>query len=101
MVVEEDKRYSEEYLDPEKRSIANAIQIFFTDGSSTEKVEVEYPIGHKFRREEGIPVLQARFDRNLRTRFPSKHAAEISALLNDAAAFEETPVNELMDLFVI
>ncbi|MET1255990.1 bifunctional 2-methylcitrate dehydratase/aconitate hydratase [Aliikangiella maris] len=101
MMVEEDKRYTEDYLNPEKRSIANAIQIFFTDGSSTDKVEVEYPIGHKFRREEGIPVLQAKFERNVKTRFPAKHADEIVSLCNDKAAFEAMPVNEFMSLLVI
>ena len=57
MVIEEDKRYSQEYLEADKRSIANAVQIFFEDGTSTEKIEVEYPLGHRRRREEGIPLL--------------------------------------------
>ena len=101
MTVKEDKRYSEDYHDVDKRSIANAIQVFFKDGSSSEKVEVEYPIGHKRRREEGIPVLQAKFARNVRTRFPAKHAGEIINLCNDKKVFEELPVNEFMDLLVI
>ncbi|TQV84465.1 bifunctional 2-methylcitrate dehydratase/aconitate hydratase [Aliikangiella coralliicola] len=101
MIVREDKRYSEDYLDTEKRSIANAIEIFFTDGSSTKKIEVEYPIGHKFRREEGIPVLRAKFDRNVRTRFPDKHANEIVELCDNKEVFENLPVNEFMDLLVI
>jgi 2-methylcitrate dehydratase len=70
MVVREDERYTREYLDPDKRSIANAVQVFFRDGSSTDKVEVEYPIGHRRRRAEGIPVLEAKFLAALRTRFP-------------------------------
>ena len=69
MVIEEDPRYSKEYLEADKRSIANAIQIRFTDGSVTEKVEVEYPIGHKRRREEGIPVLLEKFSANLSSQF--------------------------------
>ncbi|MET1253732.1 bifunctional 2-methylcitrate dehydratase/aconitate hydratase [Aliikangiella maris] len=101
MVVAEDKRYSEEYHDPNKRSIANAIQIVFKDGTKTEKVEVEYPIGHKFRREEGIPVLQAKFERNVKTRFPQKHANAIVEICNDKETFEGMPVNEFMDLLVI
>ena len=101
MVVSEDQRYTEEYLDPKKRSIANAIQIFFKDGSSTEKVQVEYPIGHKFRRIEGIPLLQAKFARNVKTRFPGKHARTIVEICNDKEAFERLPVNEFMDLLVI
>ncbi|MGD8556734.1 MAG: bifunctional 2-methylcitrate dehydratase/aconitate hydratase, partial [Chromatiales bacterium] len=58
MEIVEDERYTREYLEPDKRSIANAIQVFFKDGSSTEKVAVEYPIGHRRRRDEGIPVLE-------------------------------------------
>ena len=64
MDVIEDKRYSAEYHDPEKRSIANALQVFFKDGSSTEKVEVEYPIGHRRRRGDGIPLLEKKFLNN-------------------------------------
>jgi 2-methylcitrate dehydratase len=101
MLVSEDKRYTQEYLDPKKRSIANAMQIFFTDGSSTEKVEVEYPLGHKSRRVEGIPLLQAKFARNVKTRFPGKHAKAIVDICNDKEAFEGLPVNEFMDLLVI
>ena len=57
MVIEEDKRYTKEYLEADKRSIANSIQIFFSNGSSTEKIEVEYPIGHRRRREEGLSLI--------------------------------------------
>ncbi len=71
MTVQEDKQYSADYHDPEKRSIANAIQIVFKDGTHTDKVAVEYPIGHRRRREEGIPVLESKFRRNLLTCFPS------------------------------
>jgi 2-methylcitrate dehydratase len=101
MVVSEDNRYTEEYLDPKKRSIANAVQIFFKDGSNTEKVEVEYPLGHKIRRAEGIPLLQAKFERNVKTRFPGKHAKVITEICNNKEEFEELPVNEFMDLLVI
>ena len=101
MVVTEDLRYSKEYHDPDKRSIANAIQIFFKDGSSTEKVEVEYPIGHKNRREEGIPVLVNKFKTNLATRFPSRQAEMIFNLCSDAEQLAATPVNEFVDMMVI
>ena len=70
MVVEEDARYSREYHEPDKRSIANAIQVFFKDGTKTEKVEVEYPIGHRRRRKEGIPILEEKFRRNLADAVP-------------------------------
>ena len=62
-------QYSKDYLDPEKRSIANAVQVFFKDGSSTEKVVVEYPIGHRRRRAEGMPLLMKKFEANLASRF--------------------------------
>ncbi|TQV81331.1 bifunctional 2-methylcitrate dehydratase/aconitate hydratase [Exilibacterium tricleocarpae] len=101
MEVVEDKRYSEEYHDPDKRSIANALQVFFKDGTATEKVEVEYPIGHRRRREEGIPVLEEKFKRNLATRFPAGRCAAIFSLCKDQQALEATPVNAFMDLFVI
>ena len=101
MEVLEDKRYSEEYHDPEKRSIANAIQIFFKDGTSTDKVAVEYPIGHRRRREEGIPVLENKFKRNLATRFPTGTCEDIFDLCKDQFQLEATPVNEFMDMFVI
>jgi 2-methylcitrate dehydratase len=101
MVVEEDERYSREYHEPDKRSIANAIQVFFKDGSKTERVEIEYPIGHRRRRDEGIPVLEAKFARNLATRFPAKQVKRIVAMCDDQAALEATPVNEFVDAMLI
>ena len=77
MVVTEDKQYSEDYLDPEKRSIANKLRVFFNDGSSTEEIEVEYPIGHRRRRDEGIPVLQNKFLKNLKTVFDDEKSEKI------------------------
>ncbi|KXI22587.1 bifunctional 2-methylcitrate dehydratase/aconitate hydratase [Photobacterium sanguinicancri] len=101
MQVQEDKRYSAEYLEDDKRSIANAIQVFFTDGSSTEKVAVEYPIGHRRRRQEGVPVLERKFVRNLQTRFPAVTSQSIFELCSDQAKLESTPVNEFMAMFAI
>lgn len=100
-ICQEDTRYSQDYLDPDKRSIANAVQVFFNDGSQTEKIEVEYPLGHRRRRQQGIPLLEAKFKAHLGRRFPSKQAGRIFDLLNDAPRLENTPVNEFMDLFVI
>lgn len=99
--VVEEERYSREYLDPDKRAIANAVQIFFADGTKTEKVEIEYPIGHRRRREEGIPLLEQKFAANLRTRFPTRRAEEIGALCLDRERLEATPVSEFMGMFVI
>ena len=101
MAVEEDARYSREYHEPDKRSIANAIQVFFRDGSSTEPVAVEYPIGHRSRRDEGMPLLVAKFESNLATRFPRARAQAIRDLCLDADALSATPVNEFLDLLVI
>ena len=101
MAVEEDARYSREYHEPDKRSIANAVQVFFTDGTSTDKVAVEYPIGHRRRRDEGIPRLVEKFEANLATRFPAARARAISDLCLDRERFEGTPVDEFMGLLVI
>ena len=77
MVVTENKKYSEDYLDPEKRSIANKLKVLFKDGSSTEEIEVEYPIGHRRRRNEGIPVLENKFLSNLKTVFDEEKSEKI------------------------
>ena len=101
MIVSENKRYSDDYHAPDKRSIANAIQVFFNDGSQTERVEVEYPIGHSRRREERIPVLVSKFKSNVATRFPAKHARDIIELMMDKDELEATSVNEFMNLLMI
>lgn len=101
MEVIEEPRYTREYMEADKRSIANALQIFFKDGTSTEKVEVEYPVGHRRRRAEGIPLLEEKFRSNLATRFPAARVERIFALCKDQKALEAMPVNEFMDLLVI
>ncbi|PAU56893.1 2-methylcitrate dehydratase [Pseudomonas indica] len=101
MVIVEDERYSREYLEADKRSIANAVQVFFTDGSATEKVEVEYPIGHRRRRAEGIPLLEEKFKANLASRFPGQRCMQIFSLCQDRARLESMPVDRFMALFVI
>jgi len=100
MVVTENRRFSEEYLEPDKRAIGNAIQIFFADGSSTERIAVDYPIGHRRRRTEGIPVLMEKFLRNLSTRFDDLQAGRITAAFDDRRRLEGMPVNEFMELWV-
>jgi 2-methylcitrate dehydratase len=97
----ENKRYSRDYLDPRKRSIANQLQIFFKDGTRTRKVAVEYPLGHRRRRHEGIPLLEAKFRRNLARRFPKERCEAILELCGDPKRLEATPANEFVDLFVI
>ena len=101
MAVVEDRRYSRDYLDPEKRSIANAVQVFFKDGSSTEQVEVEYPIGHRRRRAEGIPLLIKKFEANLASRLAPARCKEILELCLDLDRLEATPVDKFMDMFVV
>jgi 2-methylcitrate dehydratase len=101
MVVREEPRFTEEYLDPEKRSIGNAVQVFFRDGSSTERISIDYPIGHRRRRSEGIPVLEAKFLDALHTRFPKSQARRVYDLCLDAERLSNTPVNRFMDLLVI
>jgi len=101
MEVVEDQAYSRDYYDPQKRAIANAVQVFFNDGSATEKVAVDYPIGHRRRRAEGIPLLEEKFAHNLATRFPAGRCAQIVELCDDQARLEQTAVHRFVDLFVI
>jgi aconitate hydratase 2/2-methylisocitrate dehydratase/2-methylcitrate dehydratase len=101
MICVEKPEYTRDYLDPEKRSIANAIQVFFKDGSSSENIAVEYPIGHRRRRAEGIPELIKKFKINLARRFDAKKQAEILALCADQKKLEATPVNQFVDLLVV
>ncbi|MDP5273570.1 bifunctional 2-methylcitrate dehydratase/aconitate hydratase, partial [Chengkuizengella axinellae] len=101
MVVEENEQYSVDYLDGDKRSIANAIQVHFKDGSTTEKIAVEYPLGHRKRRSEAKPKLVEKFEQNLATRFPTKKVESIVQLCMDQTRLEETAVHDFMKLFKI
>ncbi len=100
MEVIEDKRYSADYHDPDKRSIANAIEIVFKDKRRTEKVEVEYPIGHRRRRRDGIPLLVAKCRRNLATRLPSGQSETFMQLFADPGRLDTTPVTRFMEMLV-
>jgi 2-methylcitrate dehydratase len=101
IVCVEDKRFTKDYHDPEKRSIANALTVEFRDGTKLAEIVVEYPIGHKRRRKEGMPVLVEKFKPNLARRFPEKQRAAILALCTDSRRLDETPVNEFVDLMAI
>lgn len=101
MSVEVDDRYTKEYLQSDKRSIANAVQIFYKDGSKSQKVEVEYPIGHKRRRSEGIPLLIKKFESNLAGRLSPKKCEIINKLFADQKTLENTAFNEFSDLFAL
>src|SRR3954454_12775522 len=97
----EDPQFTGDYHDPEKRSIANALTVEFKDGKRLAETVVEYPIGHKRRREEGMPVLVEKFRTNLARRFPAKQQKAILELCLDAERLAATPVNEFVDLMVI
>ena len=101
IVCIEDQRFSRDYHDPAKRSIANAITVEFKDGSSLKEVVCEYPIGHKRRRKEGMPLLVEKFRRNLARRFPQKQADSIMDLCQEKEQLAAKPVNEFVDMFVI
>ncbi|MCG3419853.1 bifunctional 2-methylcitrate dehydratase/aconitate hydratase [Oceanobacillus jordanicus] len=99
MVVTENKAYTEDYLDPEKRSIANAVQVHFIDGTSTESVACEYPLGHRFRREEAIPKVLEKYAANLATQYPRKQLEQIEAVSYKYETLANMNVNEFMELF--
>ena len=101
MACIEDKGYSRDYLDAKKRSIANQLQISFKDGTKTRKVAVEYPLGHRRRRREGIPLLEEKFRRNLARRFPKERREAILELCRDSKRLDATPVDRFVELFVI
>ena len=101
MEVVEDPRYSEEYLNPDKRSIANAVEIFFKDGGGTGKVAVEYPLGHRRRRAEGIPFLLQKCRSNLSARLPAQQVEQIMTLCLDRSRLEATSVEAFMGMFVV
>src|SRR5213075_932905 len=101
MTCVEDKQFSKDYLYPEKRSIPNALTVEFNDGTSLPEVVVEYPIGHKRRRKEGIPHLIEKFERNLARRFPKQQQKAILDLCMDQKRLEQAPVNEFVDLMAV
>ena len=100
MTVLENKDYSADYLDPQKRSIANAVQAFFRDGTATERIAVEYPIGHRRRRTEGIPVLQQKAEAAFVAHYGADKAGELMALFAERAALEAMPVHAFASAFV-
>ena len=100
MTVAEEPRFTRDYYDPDKRSIGNSVRVRFRDGSATPLVEVEYPLGHRRRRAEGLPLLVRKFRDALATRYPGPRAEAIAGLCQDAGRLEATPVHEFMDLLV-
>lgn len=100
MTVTEDRQYSKDYLDPEKRSIANAMQVFFQDGTKTDRIVVEYPLGHRRRRAGGIPVLQAKAHAAFTAHYGQPKADQLMALFADRDQLERMPVHEFVSCFV-
>ncbi|MEX0899185.1 MAG: bifunctional 2-methylcitrate dehydratase/aconitate hydratase [Gammaproteobacteria bacterium] len=101
MVVSENAQFTKDYYDPQKRYIGNAIQVFFKDGSKTERVAIDFPIGHRKRRAEGIPVLQQKFEAAIERRLSEKQCEAIIDLCADQTRLEMTPVDEFMGHWVI
>jgi 2-methylcitrate dehydratase len=101
IVCVEDPRFTADYHDPDKRSIPNALTVEFNDGTRLDELVVEYPIGHKRRREDGIPLLEEKFRINLNRRFAKPQQDAILAVSLDQARLEAMPVNEYVDLYVV
>jgi 2-methylcitrate dehydratase len=100
IVCVEDPQFTKDYHDPDKRSIANALTVELKDGSKLKEVVVEYPIGHKRRRAEGIPLLVEKFKANLARRFPKRQQDAILAVSLDQKAIEPTAVHDYVDMYV-
>jgi 2-methylcitrate dehydratase len=100
MVVREEPQYNRDYLDPEKRSIANAVQVFFRDQSTTPRVEVEYPLGHRRRRAEGIPLLMRKFEESIIGHFDGPASGRILSSVADREALGALPIRDFVGLFV-
>jgi 2-methylcitrate dehydratase PrpD len=100
MEVSENAAFSRDYLDPDKRAIGNALQVFFRDGSSTPRIAFDYPIGHRRRRAEGIPELLEKFRANLGTRFATERVERIEAACSDQASLEAMELPDFIDLWI-
>jgi 2-methylcitrate dehydratase len=96
MQVLENRDFTRDYYDPARRYIGNAIQLFFRDGSSSRRVAVDYPIGHRLRRAEGLPLLQRKFEASVRGHFDSAASAQILRCFSDRAALEAMAVSDMM-----
>jgi 2-methylcitrate dehydratase len=96
----EDPQYTKDYHDPDKRSIANAVTVTFNDGTSLDEVSIEYPVGHKRRRDEGLPLLVKKYRTNLSRIFNANQQAKIEELTLNYEKLSQTPVSEVLELFV-
>ncbi len=100
MEVTENKQFTVDYFDPDRRSIGNAVQLFFKDGTTSERIVVDYPVGHRRRRDEGIPILMEKFTRNLATQFNPQRVQDILTACEDQERLEHMAVDDFMELWV-
>jgi 2-methylcitrate dehydratase len=100
MIVRENTAFTAEYYAPDKRSIGNAVQVFFKDGSCTERVALDFPIGHRKRRTEGIPLLIKKFSASVAEHFPAKQTENINALFADRTKLEAMAVSDFVAALV-
>jgi 2-methylcitrate dehydratase len=101
MVVTENPQFTKDYFDPDKRYIGNSLQVFFKDGSSTDKVSIDYPIGHRKRRAEGIPVLLKKFEAAMRSHLPAHRVKAILEATADSAKLDAMPIQAFLGLFTL
>ena len=101
MEVTENPQFTRDYFDPTKRYIGNSVQVFFTDGSSSDKVSIDFPIGHRKRRAEGIPVLLQKFEAAVRGHLPAHQVRAIMQATADPERLDAMPVQEFMHLFTL
>ncbi len=101
MAVIENSRFTRDYLDPDKRYIGNSVEVFFRDGSSTGAVSIDYPIGHRKRRNEGIPWLLKKFDSAMRGHLPAHKVRAIIESTGDTTALDSMPVQRFLELFTL
>ena len=100
-VVSENPQFTRDYYDPEKRYIGNSVQVFFKDGSHTQKVSIDYPIGHRKRRGEGIPVLLKKFEAAMRGQLPSHRVKAILNTTADPVKLDAMPIQQFLGFFTL
>jgi 2-methylcitrate dehydratase len=98
MVVRENPRFTADYYDPGKRYIGNSVQVFFKDGTSTARVSIDYPVGHRRRRAQGIPLLMAKFEAAIAARLPAANVDRLLALAARPERMDAMPVTQFMGL---
>jgi len=100
MMVRENPIFTQEYYDPAKRHIGNAVQLFFRDGTSTARVQVDFPVGHRKRRAEGLPLMHQKYEQSVAAHYPKKQLPLVLGLFTDAAHLDAMPVQAFMAALV-